>query len=177
VAAPADAGELCAMIETGITHDGPFAIRFPKASATSLPSLPVDPIPIGQWEEVTTGEDVLFLANGRFVETTQKAAATLEQRGISCGVVNARWIKPLDARLEDWVSRYRLVVTVEDNVLTGGFGAAVMERLAGTELAGRVHLMGIPDGFLPFGAPDDVLGAIGLDPDAIADRVGLLLSS
>jgi 1-deoxy-D-xylulose-5-phosphate synthase len=175
VAAPADAAELCAMIETGLRHDGPFAIRFPKASATSLPALPVEPIPIGEWDEITSGEDVLFLANGRFVEIAQKAAVTLEQTGISCGVVNARWVKPLDSRLEDWIGRYRMAVTVEDNVVSGGFGAAVMERLAGTDLAGRVHLMGIPDGFLPSGSADDILQSVGMDADAIADRVAIFL--
>ncbi len=176
VGAPADAGELCGMIETAVTHDGPLAIRYPKASATSLPALPVDPIPVGIWEELATGEDVLFLVNGRFVETAQKVSATLEQRGISCGVVNARWIKPLDERLEQWVAGYRVTVTIEDNVLSGGFGAGVMERLAGSPLASRVHLMGVPDGFLPFGSAGEVLESVGLDADSIAERAALLLS-
>ena len=153
-----------------------MAIRYPKASATSLPSLPVEPMPIGEWEELSSGTDVLFLANGRFVETTQKVAATLEQDGFSCGVVNARWIKPLDDRLEAWVSAYRLVVTVEDNVLTGGFGAAVMERLAGTDHASKVHLFGVPDGFLSFGSAHDVLDSVGLTAEKLADSTRLLLN-
>jgi 1-deoxy-D-xylulose-5-phosphate synthase len=175
IGAPADAAELCAMVQTGVAHDGPLAIRYPKASATSLPSMPVEPIPIGAWEELLVGEDVLFLVNGRFVEIVQKAAVSLEQRGVSCGVVNARWVKPLDDRLADWVSRYRVTITVEDNVLAGGFGAAVMERLAGTALAGRVHLMGIPDRFLPFGSASSVLESVGLDVESITEHAALLL--
>lgn len=176
VGAPSDATELAGMLETAFSYGGPIAIRYPKASAVSLPSLPVDPIPIGEWEELISGEDVLFLANGRMVEHAQKAAATLEQSGISCGVVNARWIKPLDDRLPDWAARYRHVVCVEDNVVHGGFGAAVMERLSGTELAGKVHLMGVPDRFLPQGSAGDVIRSIGLEPDQIADRVMLVVS-
>lgn len=174
VAAPSDAAELCGMLETALDHDGPIAIRYPKAAASSLPTIPAEPIPIGEWEELTAGEDVLFLAAGRMVEVAQKAAATLTQQGLSCGVVNARWIKPLDSRLADWVGSYRLTVTLEDNVVTGGFGAAVMEQLAGTGLADRVHILGVPDQFLPAGSADDVLASVGLDADSIADRVGLI---
>jgi 1-deoxy-D-xylulose-5-phosphate synthase len=177
VGAPADAGELCGMLEAAVRHSGPIAIRFPKAAATSLPVLPAEPLEIGRWEELTTGEDVLFLATGRMLETAQKAAVTLAQSGVSCGVVNARWVKPLDDRLAEWVARYRTVVTLEDNVLSGGFGAAVMETLSETGLAGRVHLFGIPDRFLPAGSADEVIRSVGLDPDAVAERVSLLLQA
>jgi len=175
VGAPADAADLCGMIETATTHDGPMAIRYPKAAATSLPTLPAHPIPVGEWAELSSGDDVLFLANGRFVETVQKAASRLSRDGLSVGVVNARWVKPLDARLAEWVAGSRMVVTVEDNVVTGGFGAAVLEELAGSDLVGRVHTFGLPDAFLPFGSADDVLESVALDAASIADRVRLLL--
>ena len=173
--APADAADLCGMIETAATHDGPMAIRYPKAAATSIPSIPVAPIPVGEWAELSSGSDVLFLANGRYVETVQKVASRLEQDGVSVGVVNARWVKPLDGRLFDWVDSAKVVVTVEDNVLAGGFGAAVLEALAGTGLAGKVHTIGIPDAFLPFGSADDVISSIGLDVDSLTSRVQLIL--
>ncbi len=176
VGAPADAAELCGMLEAALAHDGPVALRYPKASASSLPLIPAEPIPIGVWEELSFGEDVLFLANGRMVEHAQKAAATLSQSGLTCGVVNARWVKPLDDRLPAWAAAYRHVVCIEDNVISGGFGAAVMEALAGTGLAGKVHLLGIPDHFLPAGSADEVIRSVGLDPDQIADRVALLLT-
>ncbi|MGF1666317.1 MAG: 1-deoxy-D-xylulose-5-phosphate synthase [Acidimicrobiia bacterium] len=176
VGAHADAAELCGMLEAALAHDGPVALRYPKASASSLPIIPAEPIPIGVWEELSFGEDVLFLANGRMVEYAQKAAATLSQSGLSCGVVNARWVKPLDERLPAWAAAYRHIVCVEDNVISGGFGAAVMEALAGTGLAGKVHLLGIPDHFLPAGSADEVIRSVGLEPDQIADRVALLLA-
>lgn len=174
VGVPADADELCAMLETALDHPGPMAIRYPKAAAASIPALPVGPMPVGEWVELTSGEDVLFLVAGRMVEIAQKAAATLEQQGLSCGVVNARWVKPLDPRLPEWVGRYRTVVTLEDNVVAGGFGSAVMEALADTGLASRVHLLGVPDRFLPAGSASEVLRSVGLDPDDVAERVGLI---
>ena len=176
VGAPADAAELCGMLEAALAHDGPVALRYPKASASSLPIIPAEPVPIGVWEELSFGEDVLFLANGRMVEYAQKAAATLSQSGLTCGVVNARWVKPLDERLPVWAAAYRHIVCIEDNVISGGFGAAVMEALAGTGLAGKVHLLGIPDHFLPAGSADEVIRSVGLEPDQIADRVALLLA-
>ncbi|MGA7272249.1 MAG: 1-deoxy-D-xylulose-5-phosphate synthase [Acidimicrobiia bacterium] len=176
VGAPADAEELCGMIETAALHDGPLAIRFPKGAASSLPTLPVAPLPIGEWEVRSHGDDVALLAVGRMVETAEKVATTLGQKGVHCTVVNARWVKPLDDRLTDWVSEHRLTVTLEDNVVSGGFGAAVLERLAGTGLGGRVACLGLPDVFLPFGSADAVSEWAGLDQDSIVSQVEALLA-
>ncbi len=171
IGAPSNATELCAMVATGIAHDGPMAIRFPKGGAGTLPELPVDPIEIGVWEELEAGSDVLLLATGKMVEAAEKARLTLEQRGVSAGVVNARWVKPMDERLIDWVRAYPLVVTLEDNVVSGGFGAGVLEAVSPHGLGDRVRLIGIPDEFLPPGSAGDVLKSIGLDPESIAERV------
>lgn len=174
IGVPADALELCSMIETAVRHDGPIAIRYPKASTSAIPPLPAEPLEIGRWEELSQGDDVLLLASGRMVEVAEKAAAALATGGLSAGVINARWVKPLDARLAEWVGRYRVVVTLEDNVVAGGFGAAVLEALSGTGLAGRVHTFGIPDGFLPAGTQDEVMASVGLDPESVAERIGLI---
>ncbi len=171
IGSPADATELAGMVAAAVTHDGPVVIRYPKAAATSLPTMPVDPVEVGTWVELQTGSDVLFVANGRMVEASEKAAGDLEQRGLSCGVLNARWIKPIDPRLTEWAEGYRLIVTVEDGVRSGGFGAAVLEHLAGTDAASRVEVMGVPDEFLPFGSAGDVLESIGLDPASISAHV------
>jgi 1-deoxy-D-xylulose-5-phosphate synthase len=175
VGAPADADELCAMIETAATHPGPMAIRYPKGAASSLPALPVEPLTVGEWEVRAEGSDVVFLATGRMVEPAEKVAASLRQKGVECTVVNARWVKPLDRRLGEWVASHRFTVTVEDNVLTGGFGGAVLEALTGTGLAGRVTCLGLPDAFLPFGSPDSVTEWAGLDHDSIMGQVEALL--
>ncbi|NNC40946.1 MAG: 1-deoxy-D-xylulose-5-phosphate synthase, partial [Acidimicrobiia bacterium] len=171
IGAPSDAVELCAMVAAGVTHDGPMAIRFPKNGAGTVPDLPVDPIEIGVWEELEAGSDVLLLATGRMVEHAQKAATTLGQQGVSVGIVNARWVKPMDDRLTDWLQAYPLVVTLEDNVITGGFGAGVLEAASLHGLADRVRVIGIPDEFLPPGSAGEVMKSIGLDADSVAERV------
>jgi 1-deoxy-D-xylulose-5-phosphate synthase len=176
IGAPADAAELVAMLETAVAYPGPMAIRFPKAAASGIPPLPAEPLAVGVWEELAEGEDVLFLAVGRMVEIAQKAGAGLASKGVSCGVVNARWVKPLDPRLEEWAQHYRRVVTLEDNVISGGFGAAVLERLAGTAAAAKVMVLGLPDRFLPAGSVEELLHEVGLDPEGIIRQVGIALS-
>jgi 1-deoxy-D-xylulose-5-phosphate synthase len=177
VGVPADAAELCAMIETAADHDGPIAIRYPKSAAVSLPALPVDPIPIGEAELISDGGDVLLVAAGRMVEVAQKVAGDLAERGVVAGVVNARWVKPLDPRIPEWASRARHVVTLEDNVIAGGFGAAVMERFSDAGLTKPITSIGVPDVFLPFGSAGDVMESIGMDPDSVLNRVLAVLGS
>ena len=169
IAAPADATELCALLETAVALDGPMAIRIPRGAAPSTPDLPVEPLPVGRWEEVRKGEDMCFLAIGRMVSVAVEAAALLEQEGINAGVVNSRWLKPIDPRLAaDWAPRYPVLVTAEDNVITGGFGAAVLENLAPHGLAGKVRVRALPDGFLPHAKAQDILAEHGLDAAGLA---------
>ncbi len=176
VGVPADAAELCAMIETAVDHPGPIAIRYPKLAAVSVPTIPAASIPVGEAQLLSEGSDVLLVAAGRMVETAEKAAAELTAKGLSVGLVNARWVKPLDPRILEWAAGAARVVTLEDNVLAGGFGAAVMESFAEAGLVKSIHCFGIPDHFLPFGAPSDIARSIGLDVDSVVDRVMTLLA-
>jgi len=168
VAAPADATELCALLETALASDGPVAIRYPKGPVPSTPDLPVEPIPVGRWEEKRKGSDAAIFAVGRMVEVAQEAAERLALQGVECTVVNARWIKPVDPRIVDWARRHQVVITVEDNVGAGGFGGAVLEALAPHGLAGRVRTLALPDTFLPQGKAADILKENGLDAAGIA---------
>jgi 1-deoxy-D-xylulose-5-phosphate synthase len=171
VASPADATELCALLETALATDGPVAIRFPRGTVPATPDLPVEPIPVGRWEEVRRGADVAILAIGRMVEVATVAADQLAVEGIACGVVNARWLKPMDPRLvTDWAVRYQLLVTAEDNV-GSGFGSAVLETLAPHGLAGKVRVAALPDRFLTHGKQAEILAEHGLDPDGLARTV------
>ena len=171
IGAPADASELCAMIETAVDHDGPIAIRYPKGGAVSVPSLPVEPLEIGRAELISEGDDVLLVAVGRMVEIAEKAAVDLEEKGVSVGVVNARWVKPLDSRILEWTAPFDHVVTLEDNVLSGGFGTGVMEAFAAAGLVKRFTNIGVPDHFLPFGSPSDVMESVGMDADSVVERI------
>lgn len=171
IGAPSDATELCAMIETAVDHDGPIAVRYPKGGAVSIPSLPVEPLEVGRAELLSEGADVLLVAVGRMVEIAEKAALDLSGKGIDAGVVNARWVKPLDPRIMEWAAPADVVVTLEDNVVAGGFGAAVMEALSAAGMVKRVVNIGVPDEFLPFGAASDVMESVGMDPDSVVERV------
>ena len=171
IAAPANEAELCGLLETAVNHQGPVAIRFPKGAVTITPDVPVPAVPFGVWEQLSHGEDVCLLATGRMAEAASKAAGRLAEAGISCSVVNARWVKPLDPRLDQWAAHHRLVITIEDNVVSGGFGAAVLEHLSAAGMAGRVRLMGVPDRFIRFGKPGTILAELGLDADGIAAAV------
>lgn len=175
IGAPADADELCGMLATAWDTAGPIAIRFPKGGARSLPTLPATPLEVGVAEMVQEGEDVLLLAVGSMVEPAVKAAGSLAQQGISCGVVNARWVKPLDERLVEWAAGYPNVITLEDNVMTGGFGAAVLEELSRHGRAGEVSLLGLPDRFLPSGSATDIAADVELDPESITRRIAKIV--
>ncbi|HEV2139838.1 MAG TPA: 1-deoxy-D-xylulose-5-phosphate synthase [Candidatus Dormibacteraeota bacterium] len=171
IAAPKDATELCALLETALATDGPVAIRYPRGPVPATPDLPVEPLPVGRWEELRRGDDAVIFAVGKMVEVAREAAERLELQGVSCGVVNARWIKPVDPRIADWARGHPVVVTVEDNVGTGGFGGAVLEALAPLGLAGRVRTLALPDEFLPQGKASDILRERGLDAAGIAKAV------
>jgi len=175
IGVPADATELCAMIETAVDHDGPIAIRYPKGPAVSVPNVPIEPFPVGEAELLSEGDDVMMIAAGRMVEVAAKAALDLGEKGVSVGVVNARWVKPLDPRILEWSAPARRVVTLEDNVVAGGFGAAVMEAFSEAGMTKDVTCIGIPDHFLPFGSPTDVMESVGMDPDSVVNRVLALL--
>jgi 1-deoxy-D-xylulose-5-phosphate synthase len=171
IAAPADATELCALLETALATDGPVAIRYPKGPVPATPDLPVEPLPVGRWEELRKGGDAVIFAVGRMVEVAQEAAERLEMQGVSCAVVNARWVKPVDPRITDWARSHPVVITVEDNVGTGGFGGAVLEALAPHGLAGHVRTLALPDQFLPQGRASDILKEHGLDAAGVAKSV------
>jgi 1-deoxy-D-xylulose-5-phosphate synthase len=177
VASPADATELCALLETALAMDGPVAIRYPKGTVPSTPDLPVEALPVGRWEEVRRGTDAGILAIGRMVEVALVAADRLAAEGFSCGVINARWLKPMDPRLaSEWAVRYPLLLAAEDNLSAGGFGAAVLEALAPHGLAGKVRLSGLPDRFLSHGKPAAILAENALDPDGLAASVRAALA-
>src|SRR3977135_2745664 len=112
IAAPADATELCALLETALASDGPIAIRYPKGPVPATPDLPVEPVPVGRWEELRKGSDAVIFAAGRMVEVAKEAAERLEMQKVSCAVVNSRWIKPVDPRIVDRARAQPVAYTV-----------------------------------------------------------------
>ncbi len=171
IGAPADELELARMVATAVDTEHPMAIRYWRGAASAIPDLPAAPFTVGRWERLTSGDDVLLLATGKMVEPAGKAASHLAEAGIGVTTVNARWVKPMDPRLPTWAAEHRHVVTVEDGVRTGGFGAGVAETLAAAGVHVPLTILGIPDAFLRFGDQQTLLAEVGLDADGIAGAI------
>jgi 1-deoxy-D-xylulose-5-phosphate synthase len=174
VAAPRDENELQHLIYTGTRAGRPMAVRYPRGTG---PGAALDnalrEIPLGRGEVLRSGADVAILAVGTTVAPSMEAARILSDKGIACTVVDARFIKPLDAEaIVAAVQRTGRVITVEENNLAGGFGSAVLQLLQARRLDDvRVRCLGIPDEFVEH-APQSFLRArYALDAPGIAGQV------
>jgi 1-deoxy-D-xylulose-5-phosphate synthase len=184
VMAPRDEAMLVHMLHTAIAHDGPAALRYPRGAAegVELPGEPVE-IPIGSGELLAGGERVALLGYGFGVSIAQRAAEILTAHDLRPTVADARFAKPLDAELlERLALGHDLVVTIEENVLPGGFGSAVLEHLedAFADRPGdRARLMrvGLPDRYVTHGKPALLRGEVGLTGESVAERVLAALRS
>src|SRR3954453_2240301 len=169
VMAPADEYDLSQMLELSLQHDGACAIRYPKAM---LPTLDFErsPIEFGRSEIVSWGDDGVILCCGTLLADCLKAADLLREDGLNVGVVNARFVKPLDHEtILRAVRECEFVLTVEEAALMGGFGSAVLEAAADAGLnTGHVRRLGIPDRFIEHGERSELLAGLGLDAAGIA---------
>jgi 1-deoxy-D-xylulose-5-phosphate synthase len=175
VMAPGDATELPAMLDFALAHDGPVAIRYPKAAALNLNREPA-PIELGRSETIREGTDGWIIACGALAHRAVAAADMLAGEGLSVGVINARFVKPLDAEtILAAIREAPWAITLEEAALAGGFGSAVLEASAAAGVdASRVRRLGIPDRFIEHGERDELLADLGLDPAGIAATCRLL---
>jgi 1-deoxy-D-xylulose-5-phosphate synthase len=171
VMAPGNASELERMLRAAVASGSPAAIRYPRgpaaggASGTDLD----DPIPWGKAELLLEGKDLLILAVGTAVASSLQAAEDLRGKGISAAVVNARFVKPLDSDLIlPLAGRIGRVLTVEENVLAGGFGGAVLEMFEEHgSFPAQVRRLGIRDAFVEHGSQEELRDLHGVNSDAI----------
>jgi 1-deoxy-D-xylulose-5-phosphate synthase len=178
VMAPRDEAMLVHMLRTAVAHDGPAALRYPRGAAEGA-ELPAEPreIPIGTGEVLASGERVALLGFGYGVAVALEAAGILAGHGLEATVADARFAKPLDGELAERLAReHDLVVTIEENVLPGGFGSAVLEHLEeafGDRPGDRAHVMrvGLPDRYVTHGKPALLREEAGLTGEAVAQRV------
>ena len=179
IASPRDEQELRALLHTALAQDHPFALHYPRDAGSGVPERAPAPIPVGQAELVREGRDILIVGFGPIVERGIEAADALAADGWSVGIVNARYAKPLDRGLIlDQARGKRLVVTLEESIVTGGFGSGVLELLDEARLADRafgevpVKIIGIPaDRFVDHGSVDDLRRLLRLDPSGIAAQI------
>ncbi|MBR3787285.1 MAG: 1-deoxy-D-xylulose-5-phosphate synthase [Firmicutes bacterium] len=168
IMAPKDGDELEAMLEYSLQLDGPCAIRYPRGSAETIGK--TNKIQIGKSHQLKRGTDVEIWSVGTMAKIVLEAADILKSNGISASVINAEFIKPLDKeKLEKSSSKYPLIVTVEDNMVSGGFGESVKEYLKGNDL--KVINVGWPDSFIEHGTADELYKKHGMDAKSIAERI------
>ena len=162
VLAPGDEYDLTAMLDWALTQNGPVAIRYPKA-VVERHAGDRKPIELGRAEMLIAGHDGLIVACGTLLGGALEAAARLRHEGLDVGVVNARFVKPLDPRLPEWIEAAPWVVTVEENALQTGFGSAVLEAVndAGVQ-TGTIRRLGLPDRFVEHGERGELLADLGL---------------
>jgi 1-deoxy-D-xylulose-5-phosphate synthase len=176
--APRDEAMLVHMLRTALAHDdGPIAFRYPRGAAEGVP-LPQRPreIPIGTGELLAEGERVAMLGYGYGVQVALRAAGILGQHDLRVTVADGRFAKPLDAELLQRLARdHELLVTIEENVLPGGFGAAVLEHLEDAfvlpQSRARVMRIGLPDRYVTHGKPALLREEVGFTGEAVAERV------
>jgi 1-deoxy-D-xylulose-5-phosphate synthase len=182
VMAPGDAGDVAPMLDFALGQDVPCSLRYPKAAAETIPGRR-PPIELGKAEVLEWGQDGMILCCGALLPQCIAAAATLREEGLDVGVVNARFVKPLDQHtILKAVRQANFVVTVEEGCLAGGFGSAVLEAAADAGIStGHVHRLGLPDRFVEHGTRAELLADLGLDTAGIlraaqqsAARAGLL---
>ena len=177
--APKDENELRDMLFTAVEHPGPVALRYPRGRGLGVAfSSTLSKVPIGKAEVLREGQDLLILALGASVYPALEAARELEKQGFSATVVNARFVKPLDEPLIlSLAAQHGRVLTVEENVVAGGFGSAVLELLADHDLFGvTVKRLGIPDIFVEHGTQDILRKKYGLDAAGILKSALAVLS-
>lgn len=177
VLAPSDEAELAGALRTALSLEGPVALRYPRGEArgTTIPLHPAE-FEVGVSRTVRDGSDCAILAFGRMVAEAEEAARILADSGINARVVDMRWVKPLDEDAILAAAETGLVVTLEDNVVSGGAGQGVLEVLSDHAVDVRTLVLGLPDFFVEQGNVVKLFEEIGLDGASVAATIGNLMN-
>lgn len=178
VMSPKNSFELKDMIYFAAEYkDGPIAIRYPRGAASTIHEEFEAPIVYGKSEMIYTEQDIAILAVGHMYETAVKVRELLKEQGLSCSLINVRFVKPLDEELLKQIAgAHRLVATIEENVLSGGYGEHVDSYYAKTAISTRLLNFAIPDEFVEHGDVSVLREKEGLDAISIADRINEVYS-
>ena len=172
VCSPKNKWELSDMLKFAVGYGGPVAVRYPRGCAYTGLQEYRQPVELGKSEWIYKEDGVCILALGGMMENAEKAREILKADGTHVSLVNARFVKPLDREMIVECSKnHSLIVTIEDNVLSGGFGSQVLECLASEGIEKEVLCLGIPDRFIHQGSVDKLREELGLDPEGIAASI------
>ncbi|MGE5558304.1 MAG: 1-deoxy-D-xylulose-5-phosphate synthase [Bacillota bacterium] len=178
VSAPKDGRELRNMLFSSLQYAMPVAIRYPKDMIPDDPGMdPPEFIPPGRCEVISEGKDLLVLAVGSLVYPALEAVQAVRKQGISCTLINIRFIKPLDGKiLLKWARKIPRMLTIEDHVLAGGFGSSVAEFFNENNIRGvEIHMVGLPDRFIEHGPRSLLLKQYQLTSEGIAMKIKRIL--
>lgn len=170
--APASPLELEMMLEYAVLkHKGPIAIRYPRGAGHETDGLQ-HPVKYGKGLVVRPGNDITIIAVGNFLPAAVKTAELLEDEGLSCEIINPRFIKPLDKTLlRQSMEKTGRVVVMEDGIASGGFGSIVLEFINEEQISARALLLGFPDEPIPHGSREEIYMKYGLDPASMRERI------
>ncbi len=172
VCAPKNRYELADMLRFAYQHEGPIAVRYPRGEAWEGCQDMRSPIVLGKSEILHQGEQVAIVALGSMVETAMMVRELLSEQGIEATIVNARFMRPLDTEcLDGLCENNRLIVTMEDNILAGGFGEAVTTYIKEKEQAVRILTVGVPDIFVEQGNVSKLKQMLGMDAHSVFCKI------
>lgn len=172
IMAPKNKWELSDMMKFALQLEKPVAIRYPRGEAYSGLSEFRAPVELGKAELLYAEGDICLLAVGSMVKTAEEVREKLHELGLRCSVVNARFVKPIDKRAVEWAAKnHKLVLTLEENVASGGFGEKVRDFMDSLENAGKLEIVAIPDEYVEHGNVDILKQEIGIDTESIVNRI------
>lgn len=173
IAAPADENELGHMLKTAVDGGKPFVLRYPRGAGFNVPvDAELKDLPVGKGVWLKKGKDLTIIAIGNQAHPALEAAQILKEKGVDAGVINARFVKPLDTEILDEALKVSpRVATVEDNSLLGGFGSAVAEYLTGQDKPFKLLRLGLPDEFVEHGKVSLLYEQMGLTPQKTAEKI------
>lgn len=172
IMAPKNKWELSDMMKFALQLEKPVAIRYPRGEAYSGLSEFRAPVEPGKAELLYAEGDICLLAVGSMVKTAEEVREKLHELGLRCSVVNARFVKPIDKRAVEWAAKnHKLVLTLEENVASGGFGEKVRDFMDSLENAGKLEIVAIPDEYVEHGNVDILKQEIGIDTESIVNRI------
>lgn len=172
VMAPKNKWELSDMMKFALTMDSPVSIRYPRGEAYSGLKEYRRKIEFGKSEIIYEEDDIALFAIGSMVKTAETVRDMLKDRGYSCSLVNARFVKPIDEEAIDLIAKeHTLIVTLEENVLAGGFGEKVSDYVMKKHLDVHVATIGLPDDYIEHGNVEILKQETGIDPESIVNRI------
>ena len=171
IMAPKNKWELSDMLKFAVGFDAPIAIRYPRGEAYDDLKEYRQAVEYGKAEWIYEEDEIAILAIGSMVKTGLAVYEKLKSEGYKCSLCNARFVKPIDTKMVEKASRHKLVVTLEENVLSGGFGEKVCNYMKDNQCTSTLLMVGIPDEYVEHGNVDQLRKDIGIDADSIIEKI------